>query len=234
MSKGNEIVANIRGSIKWNLVRSLAESKIVQSSFIWLLIVPAAANLLSKIKDEIAINIFGENLHITTKLPFSWQWLFFAACFFAIANFIYKIFCPEIFKNYKSYSNFSDHGKTLHQIYNAMAGMVWDSSENKVKEKYTNKGEYFQSVGIRIESESIEKAGKIRLYDNARGSNAASNGNGNVTTNNAFYCVHNIADEYNKLAILVCVICYSIGFGCLSIVVYQNIQHVVRAFNWAI
>jgi hypothetical protein len=67
--------------MKWTSQISLANSKIIKSSYIWLLIVPLAARALSSIDKVINLTMFGATLEISTALPFSWQLLFIAAFF---------------------------------------------------------------------------------------------------------------------------------------------------------
>ncbi|HAS6997932.1 TPA: hypothetical protein I7280_24255 [Vibrio parahaemolyticus] len=111
--------------MKWNLVRNLAESKVVGSSFIWLFIVPLSAKLLSNVKETVDFTLFGEQVTITTTLPFSWQLLFLSACCFTIANIVYSIFCSEVFKNYRTYAEFKESGKTLLQVNYAIKSICW-------------------------------------------------------------------------------------------------------------
>ena len=44
--------------MKWTLQREIANSKIVQSSYVWLFIVPLAAKMLNSINETINFSIF--------------------------------------------------------------------------------------------------------------------------------------------------------------------------------
>jgi len=131
--------------VKWSYSKTLADSKIVKSSYIWLLIVPISARAFSSLDEIIDFTVFGSTFQLTTSFPFSWQLLFLASCFFTLANIIYSLFCPEIFKENKSYSEFNEHSKTLLQIHDSMKNMVWSNREGAVKPKYTRElSSYFR------------------------------------------------------------------------------------------
>lgn len=87
--------------MKWSNQRAFATSKIVKTSFVWLIIAPITAKLFSSINEILEVNFLDETIRVSTTLPFSWQILFFSASAFTIAGIIYSIFCPDIVKNYK-------------------------------------------------------------------------------------------------------------------------------------
>ncbi|MDD9200867.1 hypothetical protein PVK61_16725, partial [Aliivibrio sp. S2MY1] len=158
--------------MKWSLIRSIGDSKIVQSSFIWLLIVPISARLLSNVDDVINMTVFGSNVNLTTSLPFSWQLLFGAACFFTIANIIYNAFCPEIFRQYKNYSEFKEHGKTLLQVHSAMKVMVWCNRKPGVKPDYVKYlSSYFKNYCKQPEMDEENLDYAVDQFDNLERSN---------------------------------------------------------------
>tara|TARA_Y100000034_G_C6859589_1_gene391049 strand:- start:399 stop:1040 length:642 start_codon:yes stop_codon:yes gene_type:complete len=213
--------------MKWNLVRNLAESKVVASSFIWLFIVPLSAKLLSNLKETVNFTLFGEQVTITTTLPFSWQLLFLAACCFTIANIAYSIFCPEIFKNYRTYAEFKESGKTLLQVNNAIKSMCWCSKSNKVKEVYFDVlRKYFSHFGCGnfITLEELDEKALSAFDDGSRSIEG-------ILTNNAFYYVQDIADSYSKVAIAVSITFYSVGLILVSVLAVQNFIYVIKTFG---
>jgi hypothetical protein len=213
--------------VKWSLSKNLAESKVVKSSFIWLFIVPVAARTLSSLDDVIDLTMFGASMQITTSLPFSWQLLFLAACCFTVANILYSVFCPDILKQYQSFSEFKEHSKTLLQVNGAMKNMVWSNKIPGIKPNYTKQARsYFKHYCDRSEmsERDMEQEG-LKVFDNI---DLAIKAN---VTNNAFYFVQNIADEYNPYAIKAALIFYGIGLLMVSIIAIENIVYVVRTFG---
>jgi hypothetical protein len=208
-------------------MRSLGDSRLVKSSFIWLLIVPVTARLLSSMDEVVNLTIFGSQINLTTSLPFSWQLLFGSACFFTIANIIYSICCPEILREYKNYSEFKEHGKTLLQINSAIKSMTWSNESKGVKKDYVLVlGSYFKNYccGGKAKSES-ELNKSFDSFDNIERANHAQ------VSNNAFYFTQTIADEYNGKAIKCCLFSYSLGLLLISIIAIQNIVYVCKTFG---
>ncbi|HCG6973394.1 hypothetical protein [Vibrio parahaemolyticus] len=214
--------------MKWNLVRNLAESKVVGSSFIWLFIVPLSAKLLSNVKETVDFTLFGEQVTITTTLPFSWQLLFLSACCFTIANIVYSIFCPEVFKNYRTYAEFKESGKTLLQVNYAIKSICWCPKNNKVKERYFQVlCKYFSHFGCDEFTTARElNENALSAFDD--GSRSTEGGG---FANNAFYYVQDIADSHNKAAIVVSIAFYSVGLILVSVLAVQNFIYVIKTFS---
>lgn len=213
--------------MSWESMRNLANSKIVKSSYIWLLVVPLAARLLSKIDDVIDLTIFGSNIKIATTLPFSWQLLFIAACFFTLANIIYSIFCPDLAKNYTNFSEFEAHGKTRMQVHSALKEMVWDNKKPGVKKEYVKTlSSYFHFYNdeIELEEEFLDKKGVALFNDVSTGSITGKN-------SNAFYFVLNTANSHNSKAIWASAICYALGLIGIGVIAIQNICYVFNTFG---
>jgi hypothetical protein len=208
-------------------MRSLGDSKLVKSSFIWLLIVPVTARLLSNMDEVVNLTIFESQINFTTGLPFSWQLLFGSACFFTIANIIYSALCPEILRGYKNYSEFKEHGKTLLQINSSMKSMTWSNKSRGVKKDYVMAlASYFKNYccgGIAKTESQLNES--FSSFDNIEKANHAK------VSNNAFYFTQNIADTYNRGAIICCLLSYGFGVLFISIIAVQNIIYVCKSFG---
>lgn len=213
--------------MKWNLVRNLAESKIVGSSFIWLFVVPFSAKLLSNLEDVVNFTLLGENIAISTSLPFSWQLLFLSACCFTVANMAYSAFCPEIFKNYRTYSEFKESGKTLLQVNNAIKSICWCHKSNEVKDEYFNTlRKYFKEYGKKnfTTVRQMNEGALAQFNDGSRSTEG-------ILTNNAFYYVQDAADTHNRIAILTSISCYSLGLLFMAVLAVQNFIFVIKTFS---
>jgi hypothetical protein len=213
--------------VKWSYSRSLAESKVVKSSYVWLFIVPIAARMMSSLDDVIDLTIFGGSIQIATTLPFSWQLLFMAACFFTVANIIYSLFCPEIFKEYRSYSEFRDDSKTLLQIHSAIKNMVWSNKKPGVKSNYIKHlSSYFKHycASPNMEERDLDLNGRA-LFDNMELANRAN------ISNNAFYFCQTLANEHNQPAVISTLLCYGVGLLFIGMIAIQNIAYVLQTFG---
>lgn len=81
----------------WAKLHVWGNSKVVQSSIIWVLVTPICAKLL---------NAIYTHLGITLSMPLNFVLLYFAAVAFAIASTLYAFLAPAIFKHAPTYSAF--------------------------------------------------------------------------------------------------------------------------------
>jgi len=103
----------------WSNIKTLGNSKIVKSSYLWIVIVPILAKTLDKLNEVITINVFGAQISLNFTLPFTWKIFFFASLFFALGQLIFNIYCPPIIKNFQSFTDFQKHGLTCLDIKHA-------------------------------------------------------------------------------------------------------------------
>jgi hypothetical protein len=212
-------------NFKWSSQRAIANSKVVRSSAVWLVVVPLSAKLLSSLDEVIDLTIFSGRVSIETILPFSWQLLFFAAVFFTIAGLVYSIFCPDLVKKYETHTEFNNDGKSRLQINYSLKSFTFDNS------KGTLKSEYFESVrkyfstysklSRSIDQKSLNK--QIISYVEAIDLNQGKN-------SDAFYFVHELADKHNQYFIMLSFFLYIAGFISIAIIGLQNVFYVIHTF----
>jgi hypothetical protein len=101
----------------WPALHSLSESKLVKSSYVWLVVVPLMAKVIHAMNYK--ITLFANEIPLS--LPFSPRIFYFAAVAFALANITYYLFCPAAVKGYRTYKEFSDAGKGADVV---MAGFI--------------------------------------------------------------------------------------------------------------
>lgn len=94
----------------WSELRIFARSKVLHSSYIWLLIVPLLAKALEHAPNNIDGTLFGKAFHVRLALPFSWAALFFCAFMVTIGNVFYQWKCPRLVRDFETYSQFRDAG----------------------------------------------------------------------------------------------------------------------------
>ena len=97
----------------WEGLNRLGKSRLLQSSYVWLLIVPMAAKGLSTINDPIVFTGIGEGLRISVTLPFSWKLFYFSAVAISVAGLIYTCACPELIRNFTTFREFQSEGRGL-------------------------------------------------------------------------------------------------------------------------
>lgn len=95
----------------WSTLRSIGNSRAIQSASIWILVVPILAKTLSLVNDVATFSVFGGEITLNLALPFSLKAFFFGALAFAIGNLIWNIKCPRIIRSYRSFDDFlKTHG----------------------------------------------------------------------------------------------------------------------------
>jgi hypothetical protein len=95
-------------SITWTQIKKIQDYKAVKSMYLWLLVVPFLAKLLSKVNDTLTVNIFNANITLTMGLPFSLQLFYFSAITIVVGDIFFQIKCPQILKDHPSYSHFRE------------------------------------------------------------------------------------------------------------------------------
>jgi hypothetical protein len=82
----------------WNRIAVYGRSKILRTSYIWLLIVPVAYRIIEKIESPLVLTGLADGLVLNIDLPFSWKIFYFAALSIAVATVIFTEKCPDIIR----------------------------------------------------------------------------------------------------------------------------------------
>jgi hypothetical protein len=132
----------------WVTIRGLGKNKILNTSYIWIVLVPIVAKLLEKTPDVVKLKVFGTYAEIPLVLPFSWGIFYFSAVCFFFASIIFMLCCPSIIKRFADFSDFIASGESgryflkQQQKYAMLQGYdqhEWKSILNAyVNSKYTN------------------------------------------------------------------------------------------------
>ena len=97
----------------WEALNRLGKSRVLQTSYVWLLVVPTAARVVSAIDSPIALTGIGEGLRFNLELPFSWKLFYFTAIAISIAGIIYTVVCPPLIRNFSTFQDFESEGRGL-------------------------------------------------------------------------------------------------------------------------
>ncbi|TXN37718.1 hypothetical protein FVB32_05365 [Flagellimonas hymeniacidonis] len=101
----------------WVLISALGKNKIVNSSYIYLFIVPVLAKLLSKVNSPLIFLFNGKEHELIIELPFNWTIFYFSALFFTIGSIIYNWRAPSIIKENKSFGSFLIAKKNMDHLF---------------------------------------------------------------------------------------------------------------------
>lgn len=95
---------------KWAFLRRLRTNRLVSSTYIWLIIVPAAAKATSGLEGSLEFITNGILHSINLNLPFSWQIFFLSALSFVVANILFLMAAPRFIQLYGDYGEFIKTG----------------------------------------------------------------------------------------------------------------------------
>ena len=106
----------------WTDLRGFGSSRLLKTSYFWMILVPLAAKLLAHMPNELHIPLLEKTLTIGLGLPFSWKVLFFSSLSFSVANSIYSIWCPRIVKEYRTFADYNADRWSLDRITDYFVG----------------------------------------------------------------------------------------------------------------
>lgn len=95
--------------LSWFTLRRAGNSRLIKTSYFWLVFVPLAAKVLAPIAVNGGIKLpwFGnEAQYVSLVLPFSWVAFFFMALAIAIGQAIYSVWCPDLVKRFADFGSF--------------------------------------------------------------------------------------------------------------------------------
>lgn len=97
----------------WETLNRLGKSRLLRTSYIWLLVVPVAARFFSTIDSPVSLTGIGEGLHLRLELPFSWKLFYFSAVAISVAGVIWTVACPRIIQLFSTFRDFESEGRGL-------------------------------------------------------------------------------------------------------------------------
>jgi len=110
-------------NIGWEFISKYGRNKFVKTSYIYLVIVPLLAKLLSKLENPLKIILSGIEYKFDLSLPFNWILFYFAALAFTIGYIIFFVRAPNIIKENINFSDFSDAKKNFNHLSGYLANM---------------------------------------------------------------------------------------------------------------
>ncbi len=127
--------------LTWETLNSLGKSRILRTSYIWLLVVPVAAKVLSSVNSPIKLTGIGEGLRFNLELPFTWKLFYLSSIAISFAGIIYTLKCPLLVRKFNTFNDFKIEGRNLDYL----------KSYAKILEGYKLANGYNNSVPIDIQ-----------------------------------------------------------------------------------
>src|SRR5688572_21172664 len=91
----------------WSDLYEIGSSKIVNSSFIWMVLLPIIARALTTIESKYQIQV---------QIPLNFYLLYVAALVFAAASTSYHLFCPKLVQRAPNYGVFVERRYSINEL----------------------------------------------------------------------------------------------------------------------
>ncbi len=215
--------------LTWTNLGRLGKSKILKTSYLWLLLVPISAKAIAAINHESHSSILSQAMALDFSLPFSWKLLYFAAVAIAAADAIYELRCPKIIRQFKDYTSFCASKASDREISCAFASW-WSQSalrngapgdeDRKFLSLFLEYCQLSTSPDVVIEKiRTSEDGGWNDLRQLTAPADMAAG---------LFGFVREVLDQKRTLSRLFCCTAYTAAFVLLLIIVIQNCAYVIK------
>jgi hypothetical protein len=94
----------------WARLKQWAGFAWVKGSYVWILAVPVAAKLVSKLQDPLELPLGDKTIHIPVALPFSWKLFYMGAVCFVLARLVYNLKCPALVREFDTFAQYQEAG----------------------------------------------------------------------------------------------------------------------------
>lgn len=209
-------------AIGWINLRRLGESRMVQTSYIWMVLVPIFARTLEHVKSPVKVNLFGAEHLINLTLPFSWYLFYFSALAFACGSLLYRIYCPAMISEFSNFREYMDSGgegfRLVEEIENTLpVNVIHDTSIwkafNIAVEKHLGNDE--GELGLDVYSRMVRGCRRMPIEG----------------LSSIFFTIRLVVNHTHPKLILTTVFCFGIGIFFLGAVFAQNINFVIIQLN---
>ncbi len=192
----------------WDTLGKIQKIRMVQSTYVWIFIVPILAKVLSKIEDSIEMVVFGQEFKFLTSLPFSWWVFYFAAISFSLANVIFIWRCPSLIKDHSDLADFRAKAKSMEHLYHYLL-----DEEKRGRDGYNSYDELAKTFHLKIDhgiASPVDEEGVQKKFKKA------------------FWHFHDSQNVSRDISRYSCLLFYIIGFILISIVLGQNLWVVLK------
>ncbi len=225
----------------WSALTYCGRSRILRSSYVWIIAVPLLAQLLQGVNRDFQLSIFGNPVLLTLDLPFSWKMFYFGAIATALASLIYSSTCPNIIRDYERYWELSREGKGARQITRALleaaaSHSILDPPRQGSLLMRVCRKRRFPDFGVERRRGFLGEF--LQRYSSNYPGNEPDPAEAWVLSHQtkiepaklaeAFWYVRDIADRTSTWARIAAVSCYAIAFCSLGVVLLQNFLFVLR------
>jgi hypothetical protein len=189
----------------WDKLRTIQNSKIIGSTYVWLFVVPLVAKFLSKINDSIKITIDGNVYEFILTLPFSWESFFYSSLCFVLGNIIYLVLAPELIKDFKDYGEYTGSRRNINHLSRYMTEK-YKRHLAKIREKESEDSRNYEKLRRVAGITTGDKSQKVTR-----------------TEEDQFWALYDYLNTEYHYFRYICSALYIIGFVLFSWVIIRNI-----------
>jgi hypothetical protein len=119
---------------QWSFFSRVGNSKTLRELARWFVLVPVIAKLLATLtKEATQTKQLDFVYHLT--MPFDWQLLYYSAFSFMLAELIYSLRSPSLFRDFPSYFNFSRSVQETRELIDYILEVGKFGKSNRVEER---------------------------------------------------------------------------------------------------
>lgn len=217
--------------LRWSHLRVFGESRVVQSSWLWLALVPACAKVIHHLQENIRTDPWASFVQ-SLRLPFSWPVLFAAALCFTAATFIYSTRGPRIIRENKSLCDFRDAAKTTRHLAEYAHEVAGEPGEEEV-EPYPGCMPEVVS-GRRVGDMLVVMKGDapLSLVESEEEAPFAKHVGGDAI-DRVFWNIWWIAERHKHRSLIAAAFFYMIGSLLVMVIFIENVAWVARTlWRW--
>jgi hypothetical protein len=206
----------------WPAFERLGESRTVRSTYVWVFLVPIVARAFASVPETIQVPWMSAEIHVSLRLPFSWEMGYYAALSFACGSFVYQLFSPAFSRRYKSYPDF---GRDMRGSLSLMTqflrlhmrrSMFWPLKLGPaMKRQFLALTEFSGDVEFLTDPTKPTPIAALQLTKAKAGHEA-----------DAFYVIQHQLNRTYVLARLVCLVSYLLGFLFILRVAWESFLYV--------
>lgn len=233
-------------NIGWEFISNYAQNRFVKTSYVYLIVVPLIAKLLSNLENPLRIILSGIEYKFDLTLPFSWVLFYFAALCFTIGYIIFSVIAPPIVKENKDLSSFNNTKKNFNHLVGYLANL--GIHDDYVKElgldvsitKSVSGVHHSRSIlSSKKSPEQLEKVmQKIEVYNclyrnindfNKENQTISQYQNESGYVSLSFWAIHTYANRiFSANWKIASLLFFIIGTILISIIFIQNIIYVIK------
>jgi hypothetical protein len=111
-----QIESAIEKYFRWSTLYDMGNSRLLRTSYVWLIVVPIAAKLLVGVNELLTFSVYGQEFQIEPGLPFSWKAFYFSSVSFSVAGLIYSFRCEGLAKHFRTFADYENEGRGVRQL----------------------------------------------------------------------------------------------------------------------